>query len=267
MAPPELAVLDGTVLPAAEATIPATDAGVLRGDGVFESIRIVGGVPFALDTHLERLGRSARGLRQEVDLDTARTDIQALIAATGAYDGVVRYFVTHGGHRIGLAQPIPDRGASIALATVDYVPTRVLDGIKSMSYAANALATRLAVEAGADEALLVTPHGRALECPTSSFFVSLDGETLITPPLSDHVLDSITRQLHLQLLPHAREEVVTRAELARAQEAFVASTSREAHPVRRIDDVELPRVPGPLTVAAGETLRAHIAAAAAEAAR
>jgi branched-chain amino acid aminotransferase len=257
---PELAVLDGVVLPAPEATIPVTDPGLLRGDGVFESIRILGGLPFALDEHLERMARSAQNLRQDVDVEVVREDLWLLLEAAGPFDGVVRFLVTRGGCRIGLAQALRDRGATVALGTVEWVPSRVLDGVKSLSYAGNALADRLAVERGADEALLVTPHGRVLEGPTSSFFVSFDGETLVTPPLSDRVLDGITRQLHLQLLPHAREEVVTRDELRHAREAFVTSTSREAHPVHRIDDVDLPEAPGPLTVAAGETLREHVRA-------
>ena len=81
---------------------------------------------------------------------------------------------------------------TVALATVTYAPTRVLDGVKSLSYAANMLATRIAREQGADEALLVTPHGRVLEGPTTSFFYVLDG-ALCTPPLEDRILDSITR--------------------------------------------------------------------------
>ena len=120
------------------------------------------------------------------------------------------------------------------------------------------LASRLARERGADEALLVTPHGRVLEGPTSSFFVSLDGETLVTPPLSDHVLDSITRRRLLAILPHAREEVVTRDELRGAREAFLASTTREVQPVARIDEVDLPMVPGPLTQSAADAFAVHI---------
>ena len=69
----------------------------------------------------------------------------------------------------------------------------MLDGVKSLSYAANMLATRLAREQGADEALLVTPHGRVLEGPTTSLFYVLDG-ALYTPPLEDRILDSITRR-------------------------------------------------------------------------
>ena len=79
------------------------------------------------------------------------------------------------------------------LGIVTYAPTRVLDGVKSLSYAANMLCTRLAQERGFDEALLVTPHGRVLEAPTSTlFWVDADG-ALCTPPLDEHILASITR--------------------------------------------------------------------------
>ncbi len=74
-----------------------------------------------------------------------------------------------------------------------YAPNRVLDGLKSLSYAANMLAKRLAKDAGYDDALFVTPHGRVLEGTTSSFFwVDASGE-LLTPPLEDRILASITR--------------------------------------------------------------------------
>ena len=75
-----LASLDGQIQPAAEAVIPITDEGLLRGDGAFEVIRLYGGVPFALDEHLERMSRTAAGIRLPlVALSEARQD--AVIAA------------------------------------------------------------------------------------------------------------------------------------------------------------------------------------------
>ena len=79
--------------------------------------------------------------------------------------------LTRGGRRLLLTEPLPATAASdVRLGIVTYAPTRVLDGVKSLSYAANMLCTRLAQERGFDEALLVTPHGRVLEAPTSSLF-------------------------------------------------------------------------------------------------
>ena len=78
--------------------------------------------------------------------------------------------VTRGGRRLLLTEPMPAVAEIVRLESITYSPTRVLDGVKSLSYAANMLAGRLAREQGYDEALLVTPHGRVLEAPTSSIF-------------------------------------------------------------------------------------------------
>jgi branched-chain amino acid aminotransferase len=255
---PPPAIVDGTLVDPAHATIPITDEGLLRGDGVFEVVRLYAGRPFALEDHLERLGTSARNLRLPVDLDAARSDLLALIAAGGPRDAMARYLVTRGGHRIGLIQPLPDVPATLALATVTYAPTRILDSIKSLSYAPNMLATRLAAERGADEALLTTPHGRLLETPTKSFFYVLGGR-LHTPPLDDHILDSITRR-RLVRVTDATERVTTRDDVAVMEEAFVASTTREVHPVHASDDVRRPAAPGPVAADAAQRMRAHVAA-------
>jgi branched-subunit amino acid aminotransferase/4-amino-4-deoxychorismate lyase len=253
-----LAVVDGRVMPADEAVIPVTDEGLLRGDGVFEVIRLYGGRPFALDEHLRRMARSAANLRLEIDVRAVQSDAEALLAEAGPVDGALRLLVTRGGRRVGIVEKLKSYDQPLALVSVEYVPPRVLDGIKSLSYGGNMLATRLAQEAGGDEALLVTPHGRVLEGPTSSLFASFDGETLVTPPLSERVLDSITRRHLLELLPQVREEVVTRDELRRAREAFLASTTREVQAVRSIDGDPLPEAPGPLTTAAAEAFSARV---------
>src|SRR3954467_3412411 len=250
-----LGILDGTVLPADEVHIPARDEGLLRGDGVFEVMRLYDGEPFALDDHLERMERSAGNLLLPLDADAVpphirtllaaglRADIRTLLDAGQPTDGVVRVLVTRGGHRIGFLEPLPELPETLALKTITYSPTRILDGVKSLSYGGNMLATRLAERDGCDEALLVTPHGRVLEAPTSSFFCSLDGTTLVTPPLDDHILDSITRRRLLQSCEIAERPIVA-DELAGVREAFLASTVREVLPVHAIDGRELDAVPG-----------------------
>jgi branched-chain amino acid aminotransferase len=252
-----LAILDGTLTDASEARIPATDDGFLRGDGAFEVIRLYGGRAFALDDHLARLANSAANLRLPLDAEAVRADVDALLEANDEKDAAMRIVVTRGGHRLAMIEelkPLPD---TLVVKTIEYAPTRVLDGVKSLSYAANVLARRLAQEDGADEALLVTPHGRVLEGPTTTFVCSLDGETLVTPPLSEHILDSITRR-RLTALGEIREQVVTRDDLTKAREAFMASTLREVHPISAIDGRPLPEAPGPLTREAAGRIRAHI---------
>jgi branched-chain amino acid aminotransferase len=252
-----LASLDGAVLPAEEARIPITDEGLLRGDGVFEVVRLYGGRPFALDEHLERMAGSAERARLPLDAALLRAEAEALLAAGPSQDGVMRLLVTRGGRRIAILEELRSFPPTIALATITYAPTRVLDQVKSLSYAANMLCTRLATEQGADEALLVTPHGRVLEAPTSSFFYVRDGR-LRTPPLTDHILDSITRRRVLAVADV--EEVPTTLDAVReADEAFLASTLKEALPVHAIDDHTL-TAPGPVSLEVAAALAARIAA-------
>ncbi len=142
------------------------------------------------------------------------------------------------------------------VGTVTYAPTRVLDGLKTLSYAANMLSTLLAQERGFDEALLVTPHGRVLEGPTWSFFW-VSGGALFTPPLEDRILASITRARLIEETG-ATEAVCTLDDLRGAEEAFIASTVREVLPIAAVDDVELPAAPGPVTLDARERLLRRI---------
>ncbi len=195
-----LASVDGEIMLAAEATIPATDEGLIRGDGVFEVFRVYDGKAFAFEEHMARLERSAQNLRLALDVEAVRAEAHRLLAEAGAGPAheQLRIVITRGGRRLIMTEPLHETPAQARLATVTYSPTRVLDGIKSLSYAANMLASRLARERGFDEALLVTPHGRVLEAPTSSFFWVQDGAVL-TPPLDDHILASITRQIVIEV--------------------------------------------------------------------
>ena len=254
-----IASVNGVVSDPAEAHIPVTDVGLLRGDGAFEVIRIDGGRPFAMDEHMQRMSRSAANLRLEIDLGALQADIDAVLTQAGPVDAAIRALVTRGGNRVVLLEDLKDLPETLALAQITYAPTRILDGVKSLSYAANMLASRLAQERGCDEALLVTPHGRVLEGPTTALFYSLGDDQLHTPPLEDHILDSITRR-HVIAVTGANERVTTTGDLAAFTEAFLASTLREVHPIHRIEQRELP-APGPLTSAAATAVADRIRAA------
>src|SRR3954471_3048967 len=254
----ELACLDGHVAPAEETYVPATDEGLLRGDGVFEVVRVYAGAAFALDAHLARIEQSAANLRLELPpTDVLREEALALIAARGGpFDGALRILVTRGGRRLLLTEPLPASSSaeSVRLGVVTYSPTRVLDNIKSLSYAGNMLAGRVARERGFDEALLVTPHGRVLEAPTSSIFWVDQSGTICTPPLDEHILASITRERVLRVVD-VDERPATVADLRDASEAFLASTTREVQAVAAIEENELPSAPGERTREAAQLLR------------
>ncbi|MCW3040114.1 MAG: 4-amino-4-deoxychorismate lyase [Solirubrobacterales bacterium] len=253
-----LASVDGVITPSAAATIPVTDEGLLRGDGVFEVVRLYAGQPYAWEEHLRRMSGSAGNLKLEIDLGALQADVDALLERAPGFDGQLRVFFTRGGRRVALLEHVKAHAPQVRLATVAYAPTRIMDGIKSLSYAPNMLATRLAVEVGADEALLCTPHGRVLEAPTSSLFYALDDGRLYTPPLEDHILASITRADVIELTG-AQERVTVRDDLPQLAEAFLASTTREVQPVAAIDGRALPASPGPLTEAAATAFAAHVA--------
>jgi branched-chain amino acid aminotransferase len=174
-----------------------------------------------------------------------------------AGDAVLRLVVTRGGRRLGLVEPLKALPDTVALQTITYSPTRVLDGVKSLSYGANMLAGRLARERGADEALLVTPHGRVLEGPTWTFFWVREGR-LHTPPLIDGILDSITRGRLLEELD-VTESPCTLDDVRAAEEAFIASSVREVLPISAVDDIVLPQAPGPVTETAYESFKRRVA--------
>lgn len=259
-----MASVDGTIMPAADATVSATDEGLLRGDGVFEVIRIYEGRPYALGEHLRRLEGSAANIRLTLDIDTVRSEAERLLEAAGSgpEHELLRIVLTRGGRRLLLTEALPASPERIRLGSITYAPTRVLDGVKSLSYGANMLASRLARERGFDEALLVTPHGRVLEAPTSSIFWVKDG-AILTPPLEDHILASITRALVIEV-GGALERACTLADLALADEAFIASTTREVQGVAAVDERSFEHA-GELTsqvaAAVSERIRSDLAGA------
>jgi branched-chain amino acid aminotransferase len=247
----ELASIDGGIRPTVDSTIPLPDDGLYRGDGVFEVVRLYAGSPFALEEHLDRLGRSAAAIELPLDRELVERELDALLAEFGSDDAQLRIVITRAGRRILLTERLPALGSSVRLSTVTYAPSIILSGVKSLSYGANMQATRIAQVRGADEALLVRPDGIVLEAPTATiFWISPEGR-LRTPTLGTGILNSITRSRIVAPL-HVEEAEFPIEDLLGAREAFLASTVREVQPVSAIDAQEL-EAPGPRTL---ETQRA-----------
>jgi branched-chain amino acid aminotransferase len=255
MAAAELTSVDGAISATPEARIPADDDGLLRGDGVFEVIRLYAGRPFALAEHLDRLERSAARLELPVERAALETEIEALLERFGGHDGQLRLVLTRGGRRLAFTEKLAARGETVRVATITYAPNVILNGVKSLSYAANMQATRLAEAQRADEAILVRPDGIVLEAPTSTiFWVSHDG-VLLTPALDVGILESITRARIVREL-QVEEGTYSVEDLRGTHEAFLASTTREVQPISAIDGVELRDCPGKRTREAIEAFRA-----------
>lgn len=246
-----LSSVNGQIADTSEATIPAADDGLLRGDGVFEVIRLYAGQPFALAEHLDRLERSAAAIELPIDREPFEAEISALLAEFGEHEAQLRLVVTRGGQRLAFTENLPPYASQdrASVATVTYSPNQILNGVKSLSYAANMQATRMAKARGADEALLVRPDGIVLEAPTSTlFWVTADGR-LRTPSLDVGILASITRDRLVREL-EVEEGSFPLDDLIGASEAFLASTVREVQAVSAVDETELPECPGEQTEAA-----------------
>jgi branched-chain amino acid aminotransferase len=234
------------------------------GDGVFETVRLAAGRPFALRRHLDRLARSIQALRlPAVDLGLLRGAAEAVAAEHGD-DGFLRITVTAG--RGPLGSPRADVAPTVMVAVrpgrlrehpadVHVVPyprneRGALAGVKSTSYAENVVALADAADAGAEEALFGNCAGNLCEGTGSNVFVVLD-DWLVTPPLSAGCLAGVTRDLLLEVLGDAAVEAdVPMARLVDVSEMFLVSTAREVQPVRAVDGRLLPGCPGPHTVAA-----------------
>jgi branched-chain amino acid aminotransferase len=253
---PWLAVVDGQLMAKRDASIPVSDDGLVRGDGAFDAFRIHHGHPFALHPHLDRLERSCARLGLTCPRSALEADVATLLEAGAPADAIVRVIVTRGGRRLCMMESSGDRrklSAPASLLPVTYNPSILLDGVKSLSYGANMAASRRAQESGFDEALLVRSDQVVLEAPTSSIFWATDG-ILRTPGLDVGILASITRGLIVERLP-VEQAAFSLHDLLEADEAFLASTGRDAQPVARISSTRLRSAPGPLTLQAQNVLR------------
>lgn len=259
MATAVIASVDGEIMPAEDATISILDEGLVRGDGAFEVLKLYAGHPFRLTAHLDRLDRSAAAIELPYDRPALEREIDALLDADPPPDGCLRVVITRGGRRILTGESLPPFAPSISIALVELTPSEILGGVKSISYAANMQASRIAKARGAEEAIYVRPDGVVLEAPTSSvFWVTTDGK-LRTPAVSVGILDSLTRDVVVEALD-VDEGEFDRADLTGAESAFLASTNREIQPISSVDGTELPTLGGPRVEAARQALNAAVAA-------
>ncbi len=249
--------LNGRYLPADEACVPVTDRGLLFGDSVYEVIPAYAGAPFRAAEHLDRLQRSLDAIRlpNPMSREAWLEMIGTLCDTCGAVDHSIYIQVTRGAypgraHRppetlrptvIAFTQPIPERDPRIpeqgirAITLADIRWHRC--DIKSTNLLANVLAQAQALESGADDAIFIR-DGIAREGTASNLFIVLDG-LLITPPNSDELLPGITRELVLELareagIAHA-EASIREADLRRAGEIWLTSSTREIAPVVMLD--------------------------------
>ncbi|MDQ6909723.1 MAG: aminotransferase class IV [Actinomycetota bacterium] len=255
--------LDGDLVDSAAARISPFDHGILTGDGVFETLRIYDGEPFAARRHLERLVRSAAGMRLSLpDASVLRSAMAAVVGANALREGRLRITITGGPAPLGSDRagsrptviiaatamaPWPAT-ADVAVAPWPRNERGALTGLKTVSYGENVVALHWARDRGASEAIFGNLRGDLCEGTGSNVFVGLGGR-LLTPPLSSGCLAGVTRELVMDVVPVVEEELPMSA-VGEADEAFLTSSTREVQPVRAVDGRPLAGAPGPLTAEA-----------------
>jgi branched-chain amino acid aminotransferase len=251
--------INGTIQPVSEGHVNVIDHGFTVGDGVFETLKTVQGAPFALTRHLQRLNRSAAGLGlPEVDEGSVRRAVEELLAVESYPLGVLRITYTSGPGPLGSNRgPGPLTLACVAMPSQPWPPTTQvavsrwprndrspLAGLKTTSYAENAVCLAEAKAQGASEAILANLAGDLCEGTGSNIFVVIDGR-VVTPPTSDGCLAGITRDLVVEWC-EVEEQSLPLSVLHEADEVFITSSTRDVHPVDRVDERHL-AAPGPLT--------------------
>lgn len=246
--------------------MPVLDRGFLYGDSVYEVVRTYAGRPFELDRHLLRMERTAAriGLTLPARAEIER-ELQRTLDAAQNPESYARMVVTRGEGRFGLAPQLagdehrliiivrplqlpPEetyaRGLQMAIAKTRRNSPQALDpALKTGNYLNNILALREAVDAGADDAILLDLSGRVTEATTSNVFF-VQRNVVVTPPLGLGMLEGVTRAVVMEVARGegllVREEPHGPEALAAADEVFVSSTLREIMPVTSLVYLESP---------------------------
>jgi branched-chain amino acid aminotransferase len=240
--------LNGEVVVDGEASISAMDHGLTVGDGVFETMRVYRGFPFARRRHLERMARSAAGLGIRLpDRALLERATEEVVGASGRDEGRLRLTVTGGVGPMGSGRgdgpptvlavmcPLDPVADTIDVVTVPWTRNEnsPLAGLKTTSYGENVVALARARETGAGEAIFANTRGELCEGTGTNIAVVVDGR-LVTPPLSSGCLAGVTRALSIEHCGIV-EDVVPFERLQSVQEACLLGTTREVQPIAAID--------------------------------
>jgi D-alanine transaminase len=270
--------LNGQVMPLAEAKISVEDRGFQFADGVYESVRIYDGKPFALEMHLNRLERSCGGIRLPLSIEKSllREEILKLVSRGGAADGLIYLQITRGAsvrNHLFPTQLLPTilfyvralPKLTDAEMVRPYTLLSVKDErwqkcwIKSIALLENVLARNTAATAGADEAIFID-DGCVTEGTSCNLFMISEG-TLVTAPLGPKILPGITRDILLECAREISLPVQERAmkveEAKKCQEVFITSSIREIVPATKWDDAVI-GAEGPITRKLHEAYRRRV---------
>jgi branched-chain amino acid aminotransferase len=266
------------LLPLGEVNLSPGQAGLLNGWGLFTTMRIYDGQPFAFERHWQRLNRDAA--RIELPLryqfpDVSRA-LRQVIESNAVQNGCARIYFIY--NKVGFwssDEPFPV--VDFLIYTND-LPTRIgptvlgviehgrhaahpLAGVKVTSWLHNVWSLEQAHQRGFEEVILLNERNEVAECTAANIFLIRAGQ-LETPPLSSGCLAGVTREILLELAPELGLPVIQRpltlAEVYQAEEVFITSSLREVQPVARIEDHTVSQAPGPVTTRLAEAFSAFV---------
>lgn len=258
---------NGLVVPVEEARLSPGQAGLLNGWGLFTTMRVFQGEPFAFERHWKRLEKDAGRTRMPFPFDPGevRSNLRELIRRNEVREGTARIYAVY--NKVGFWQSSEDLPqVDLLLCTAGLPsyrePVRLalrpdsrhaaspLAGVKVISWIFNVWTLQGAQQAGFDEALLLNERGDIAECTAANIFCARGGRVL-TPPLSSGCLEGVTRGILLEIAPPngvpMEEKPLRLEELYSADEVFITSTNRSLLGVSEVQGHTFAAAPGPIT--------------------
>jgi branched-chain amino acid aminotransferase len=266
------------IVPLAEVHLSPGQVGLLTGWGVFTTLRIYRGVPFAFERHWARMRRDAERLEVELPYDytKVRQSIMDLAAANQRPEGMARVsFVKNQGGLWAQADDLPATDLLIFTRELKAWPAahRLMiqpggifsggsyAGAKMLSWVPHAAVLERAHQAGFDDALLLNEKGHLAECTSANVFL-VRGSEVLTPPLSSGCLAGITREVIFEIASKSglkiREVDLTADDLSTAGEVFISSTTREVAGVSFISPNWNYPCPGKITASLEEAFKEYV---------
>jgi len=266
------------LLPVEEVRLSPGQAGLLSGWGIFSTIRIVDGVPFAFERHWKRLVRDAERTHLPFHFkeENVRAKLCEVLRANDAREGCARIYVIY--NQVGFWRsdekfppvdlllyssglPSYREPARLSVRPQGRHAASPLAGVKVTSWLNNVWNLHEAHQAGFDEVVLLNERGQVAECTAANIFC-VRGGRVATPPLTSGCLEGITRSVLLEIGPSVGVEVEEHAllpeDLYAADEVFISSTNRNALAVGEINGHKLAAAPGPITLKLEKAFAAHL---------